>query len=163
MSNANIFFRHIDDDTMQSLPVTDGNLIFNKTDHVIYLDNEEGQRERYGGEVVIDSDFSDTSINPLQNKQVSKLIKTLKTTLSKDGWTPTKPYKQSVVVNGMTDKGRPDIDLALGEDDDEPNDKLREKNFGFIKYYVTSENSIEFVCKYKKPTIDLPILIEGIY
>lgn len=161
-SNANIFPRLIDNATMQTLPIEDGNLIFNTDDKVIYLDNE-GQRLRYGGTVVVDNKFSDTSTNPLQNKVVSSLIKTIKLSLSKDSWSSEAPFSQTLSINGMTNKGLPNIFLALSETLDEANDKLKEKNFGFISYYKTENNMITFYCKYKKPTVDLPILVEGIY
>lgn len=146
-----------------SIPIEDGNLIFDTGTKRIFMDDEDGQRYQYGGINAVDTNFDVSSSNAIANKTVTKLIQEQNITLTVENWTGSKPYTQTVEIEGMTANGKPDIYLAYGDDQNESNDKALEKNFNYIKFYDSGLNSITFTCKYNKPTIALPILVKGIF
>ena len=148
---------------MEDLPIQDGNLIFNTTDKRIYMDDEDGTRYQYGGTNEVDQDFNVSSLNSISNKTVTKLITEKQIELTTTGWSTQAPFKQEVEVDGMTVKCLPEVTLVISDEQNESNHKLLQKNFNYIKFYDTKNGGIVFTCKYKKPTVNLPILLKGIY
>lgn len=146
----------------ETVPIEDGNLIFDTTNKRIYMDDTD-KRYQYGGEVEVDQEFNTSSYNPISNATVTKLIKEESINILSTDWSSSKPYTCEKEINGMTYNGKPDIFLKLSEGSEESEDKLQKKNFNFIDYYDTGSNSIVFTCKFKKPTVDLPILVRGIF
>ena len=76
-------------------------------------------------------------------------------------WSATAPYTQVIKVDGIKDTDRPEIACA-GEVQTESQKKDLLKNWGFVDDIVTGNNQITVYCNFKKPTVDLPLIIKGV-
>ena len=76
-------------------------------------------------------------------------------------WSNTVPYTQTVYVEGVKDTDRPTIACA-GEVQTESQKKMLNKNWGFVDDIVTDNEKIVAYCYFKKPTVDLPLIIKGV-
>ena len=112
-----------------------------------------------------------------QKEDVEKLISDLKgkgyltmeqarqqknITLARTGWSTTAPYSQTVVVEGITDIDTPIPMLDLSASANYREDKLLQKQFGWLSYYDSGMGKITFVCKHMKPTMNLPVVLKGV-
>ena len=81
--------------------------------------------------------------------------------LTATDWTTTAPYTQVIQIDGIKDTDRPEIACA-GEVQTESQKKALLKNWGFVDDIVTGNNKITAYCNFKKPTVDLPLVIKGV-
>lgn len=71
MANETVLFKRGDSDTITSIPVTDGQILFDTSGNgKMYLDNGTDRLEM-GGAITIDASLSKTSTNAIQNKAVT--------------------------------------------------------------------------------------------
>ena len=76
-------------------------------------------------------------------------------------WSNTVPYTQTVYIEGIKDTDTPTIACA-GEVQTESQKKMLNKNWGFVDDIVTDNEKIVAYCYFKKPTVDLPLIIKGV-
>lgn len=76
-------------------------------------------------------------------------------------WSNTVPYTQTVYIEGIKDTDTPTIACA-GEVQTETQKKTLNKNWGFVDDIVTDNGKIIAYCYFKKPTVDLPLIIKGV-
>lgn len=162
MADVNVILHRGNQEYVDRTPIQDGNLLFNTSDKRIYMD-DGSKRYQYGGINIVDEELNADSLNAVSNKAVNGIINTIDINLASNGWSSYAPFTQSVNIDGMTVNGNPIIKLKIGETLNAVADKTAKKNFGFIDYAITEFNKITFYCKYKKPTVDLSVQLEGVY
>lgn len=81
--------------------------------------------------------------------------------LNANEWSANAPFVQTVTVEGMTENIRPQWGV-LQTISNPSLSKNEEKMFGFIKGIRTNNGSVTFTCLFKKPTINLRVLGQGI-
>lgn len=100
--------------------------------------------------------------NPVTNLQVqiNKIDRLRSATLTASGWSGTPPYKQTIVMNGFRSGESPFVQCS-GNPGSEAAKKQLQKQWGFVDSIEVLDNQIVATCKFKKPSIDLPIVIKG--
>ena len=76
-------------------------------------------------------------------------------------WSPIAPYTQTVLIQGIKETDTPTIACAA-KVQTESQKKMLSKNWGFVDDIITDTNKITAYCYFKKPTVDLPLLIKGV-
>lgn len=94
-------------------------------------------------------------------EKVQSLFSTTEITLPVDGWSDTAPYEQTVAVVGMRESYEPHI-ACMGDVETESEKKILQKSWNFVDKIVTHDNSITAYCNFKKPLVDLPLVIKGV-
>lgn len=82
--------------------------------------------------------------------------------LSANNWTTTKPYSQTITIEGISSYDNPEVFLDLSQATEDNVDSL-ELNWGKIKYSETNLNTLTFYCIKEAPIVDLPFFGRGIY
>ena len=76
-------------------------------------------------------------------------------------WSANVPYTQTVAIKGVRETDTPTIACAA-EVLSENQKKVLIKNWSYVDDIVTGENQITAYCYFKKPSIDLPLIIKGV-
>lgn len=92
--------------------------------------------------------------------QINKINRIRKTTLRSENWTSDAPYTQSIPMVGFTKADAPFIQCIF-DAETESEKKQYQKEWGFVDHIETDQDLIIATCKFKRPTIDLPIVIKG--
>ena len=105
--------------------------------------------------------FGARQINEI-GEEVNKIQAIRMIKLTGAGWSTTAPYTQTVSVTGIkaTDLPIPLLDTSAALNYN--SEKLMRKQYGWIGYYDTADESITFTAKYRKPTVDLAIGLKGV-
>lgn len=82
-------------------------------------------------------------------------------TLLASDWSPSAPYTQTVPVSGIKAEDIP-IPMFVDDGTDESSSKAKQKAYGYISYFDSSDNFLTVTCKYKKPTTNLTIVLKGV-
>lgn len=94
-------------------------------------------------------------------QKVNSLFHTTEATLLASGWSEEAPYTQTVSVSNMKETYAPIIE-CVGDVENESGKKALTKQWGFVDSIVTGDGIITATCKFKKPTLDLPLVIKGV-
>lgn len=123
--------------------------------------------------ITIDTELSETSENPVQNKAITKALGSKAdlseipnlnrieetSVLTVDGWIgDAAPYTQSINITGITSEMTPFIDLVIS--DDVETGKQEMTQWSYVTKATTSDNTITFACYENKPTIALNVKIK---
>lgn len=100
--------------------------------------------------------------NPVTNLQVQiNRINGLRfVTLSKDRWTTTAPYTQTIPILGFRDKDTPFIQ-CVNDPKTLQEKSLIQKQWNFVDDILVTTDSLVATCKFVRPTIDFTIAIKG--
>lgn len=101
------------------------------------------------------------SIVSLSAEKVLPLFEARYVTLYKSDWSSSAPYKQTVSVDGVKSTDRPTISLVLDNVTTETIKKEMQKSWNMVDSIATNNGSITAICKFKKPTSDISIVIKG--
>lgn len=94
-------------------------------------------------------------------EKVESMFDLKQVVLTAADWSNTAPYTQTVYIEGIKDTDTPTITCA-GEVQTETQKKTLNKNWGFVDDIVTDNGKIIAYCYFKKPTVDLPLIIKGV-
>ena len=94
-------------------------------------------------------------------QKVESMFEITNVVLTALDWTNEAPYTQTIKVEGMKGTYRPHIGCA-GEVKNESQKKLLQKNWNYVDDIVTGDGVITAYCNFKKPTVDLPLIIKGV-
>ena len=101
------------------------------------------------------------SLVSLSAEKVLPLFDVKYVTLSSSGWSSSAPYKQTVLVDGVTSNDSPTISLVLDNVTTKQLKKSMEKSWSFVDSISVNNGNITAICKFDKPTVDIPIAIKG--
>lgn len=101
------------------------------------------------------------SIVSLSAEKVLPLFDARYVILNKSNWSSSAPYKQTVTVSGVKSTDIPTVSLVLDDVTTEAIKKEMQKSWNMVDSIVTSNGSITAICKFKKPTSDISIVIKG--
>lgn len=93
--------------------------------------------------------------------KVQSLFETTTATLTTLDWSDTAPYEQTVTVEGMKPTYSPSIACRVDVESESEKKKIQ-KSWNFVDRIVTNDNSITAYCNFKKPVVDLPLVIKGV-
>lgn len=96
------------------------------------------------------------------NNAAELLKQITNTTLLLSEWSDPAPYVQTVSVDGMKESYSSFILLNLKDIENETDKKQVQKSWNFVDSIVIGNGTIEATCNFKKPIIDIPIVIKGI-
>lgn len=82
-------------------------------------------------------------------------------TIPASGWSNSAPYTQLVEVLGIRETDIPIVSLNYNPPT-EQDKRLMAKNFGYIDQIETLDGQIKITCKFKKPTVNIPIVMKGV-
>lgn len=102
------------------------------------------------------NDINDT------NKVINALLTPRQVTLPAAGWSAEAPYTQTVPVEGMTEMDSPIPGIQYPNDMDEATKKAIDKSAGMITKLVTVNGGLMAECKFKKPAVDIPLVLKGV-
>ena len=97
----------------------------------------------------------------LSAEKVLPLFDARYVTLNKSNWSSSAPYKQTVTVSGVKSTDIPTISLVLDDVTTEAIKKEMQKSWNMVDSIVTNNGSITAICKFKKPTSNISIVIKG--
>ena len=96
--------------------------------------------------------YVDTALNGVKTVSVSA-------TLTVAGWTGSAPYVQSVTITGLTDAKKAMAYPVYGSDT--PANIALKEACGMVSFASRSGSVMTFTCLEDKPTVDIPITVEG--
>lgn len=94
-------------------------------------------------------------VNTLSTTKVDKFF-----TLLASNWSKTRPYTQTVAVNGITKELNPRIDIIIS--DNVILGQEEEVSYSYLTRAITNDGSITAYCYSEKPTVDLNLMVEVI-
>lgn len=104
-------------------------------------------------------------IKELQNEGyllIEDAKRTRQVTLPAAGWSAEAPYTQTVPIEGMTEMDSPIPGIQYPNDMDEATKKAIDKSAGMITKLVTVNGGLMAECKFKKPAVDIPLVLKGV-
>lgn len=96
------------------------------------------------------------------NKVINALLTPRQVTLPAAGWSAEAPYTQTVPVEGMTETDSPIPGIQYPNDMDEATKKAIDKSAGMLTKLVTVNGGLMAECKFKKPAVDIPLVLKGV-
>lgn len=86
-------------------------------------------------------------------------------TLSADSWSESAPYSQTVAISSVSEADNPLVLInttdASYTDGTESEQAVIEAEFNYIKSIVITDGSITVTCTFRKPSVDIPIILRG--
>lgn len=105
--------------------------------------------------------YSAEKINALLEDTKEDICEVKYVTIPSYKWTSSAPYEQTIIVDGVKATDVPTISLSLDDVETESQKKQMQKSWNFVDYITMNDGSITAVCKFKKPTVDMSIVIKG--
>lgn len=100
--------------------------------------------------------------NTLYNKSLNEKLRNKKELLLRaDGWSGEGPFSQTLVVAGIKAEDEPELGKALKGTETIEEVKAYNKAFGFIYHGEVRNGEVVFQA-YKKPALDIPLLLKGV-
>ena len=77
-------------------------------------------------------------------------------------WEGAGPFIQTLTLEDITENDEPLIGITLSNVSTESVKKQIQKSWNFVDDIDTADGYIVFTCKFKKPIIDIPLVIKGV-
>ena len=92
---------------------------------------------------------------------VGEISRVINVAFSKDGWSASAPYTQTVSVNDITENDSP-IPMFVDDGNSEAESKAKQKAYGFVTYFDSGNGTVTATCKYKKPETTFTVGLKGV-